>query len=203
MRVPAAVSDHRHLTCLLPPWRFAHNRVVFRLFRGCCARQQQLARDHRRRIREQQASSSAAASVSVNSYDRSDTSSYWINDQGVNVGQSGGPTGGNRRLLHDSPLVQGVPGDVRYKWDAVQMTIEGNVVAGGISFRFTQGWQSLEPSCGVIGAGIPVSVFGYGFNASAPYVCVFSGTGSGNISRYSDELQVPAGNTSCQALFLR
>jgi hypothetical protein len=201
MRVPATVINHRQLTCLLPSWKFAQQRVVFRLFRGCCARQHQQEQSERRAIQQQQASAAAGAGVAVGSYDMGDTSSYWINNLGVSVGPSGGAA--NRRLLSNSTPAEDVPGDMRYIWNAVQLTIKGIDVAGSIPFFFSQGWRFLQPSCGVIGDGTRIQISGYGFNASAPYVCVFSGTGTGNISTYSDELQVPAGVFLCNALLLQ
>jgi len=196
MRVPAQVINHRQLTCVLPAWRFAHQRVVFRVLRGCCRRQHQEAEALRRSRLEQRQAAAAAAEVGVSAFDKSETTSYWVNDLGVQVRESGGAYAGNRRLLDETATVQELPGDPRYIWEELQLTIKGVDMSGGIPFDWLQGWLSLAPSCAVIGDGTPVQIHGYGFNSTAPYVCVFSGTGHGNISTYSDELQVPAGASS-------
>ena len=193
MRVPARVINHRQLTCLLPAWRFAAQRVVFRVFRGCCRRQHQEEEARRRARQEQRQAAAAAAEVGVGAFDKSETTSYWVNDLGVHERESGGPHAGSRRLLDETATVEEVPGDARYIWEELQLTIKGVDTSGGIPFDWLQGWLSLAPSCAVIGDGTPVQIYGYGFNSTAQYVCVFSGTGHGNISTYSDELQVPAG----------
>lgn len=163
--LPAKTVSHRRITCEISPWLFPAQLVTFRLFRGCCQQQQDTRNEHEETARQQP----EAAFI-----------------------YSGTDTSASIRPPIPSGKID-VPGDARYTWREVQRVNRvGDANTVGIPFAFLEGWLSLSPTSGAVGDGTVISIFGFGFDSAARYVCAFSSVGSGNVSRYLAEHQAEA-----------